>query len=274
MNKSISIDLSKLCAIILDMDGVLWRDSTPLGDLPAIFKSLNDLGYRVIMATNNATRSPQQYVNKLAGFGVHIEPWQVINSGLATIEYLLERFPHGGTVYVIGEDALVNSLEGAGFIHGVENPLAVVAALDRGITYKKLTEATFLIRNGVPFIGTNPDRSFPMPEGLAPGAGAILAAVEAATDVSPTIIGKPQPLMYMAALKRLGTAPNETLVVGDRLETDIAGAQRAGCPCALVLSGVTDHKNVKKWKPAPDLIEADLSSLVKTLSKAVDISKK
>lgn len=259
--------VSKLRGIILDMDGVLWRSTTPLGDLPSIFRAIDDLGLRVIMATNNATRSPQQYTDKLIGFGVSIESWQVINSAMATAYYLKNQFPEGGDVFVVGEDALVEILRANGFNPNGDGPIAVVVALDRGINYHKLTQATLLIRRGVPFIGTNPDKSFPIPEGQAPGAGAILAALEAATGVSPVIMGKPQPEMYNLALERLDTKPEETLVVGDRLETDILGAQNAGCPNALVLSGVTTLEATTLWQPPPDIISNDLTSLLNRLKE-------
>jgi len=119
-----------------------------------------------------------------------------------------------------------------------------------------------LIRAGAPFIATNPDPTFPTPEGLVPGAGAIIAAIEAATGVEAEVIGKPNPGMYRVALQRLKAAPEETLVVGDRLETDIAGAQALGCRTALVLSGVTDEQRARQWDPAPDWIFPDLQTLL------------
>jgi 4-nitrophenyl phosphatase len=138
----------------------------------------------------------------------------------------------------------------------------VVVGIDRQLSYEKLCRATLLIRSGVPFIGANPDRTFPTPEGLIPGAGAILAAIETATSVKPLIMGKPSPAMYQLALERLGTSPAETLVVGDRLETDIAGAQVIGCRTALVLSGVTSEADAYAWQPPPDFIARNLASLV------------
>jgi len=254
--------LPKLRGLILDMDGVLWRGSTPLGDLPSIFKMIKHFKLGFVMATNNATRSPEQYVNKLANFGVIVEPWQVVNSGLATAHYLKNQHPEGGDVFIIGEDSLAHTLKKYGFNPNGNHPIAVVVALDRGINYQKMTDAALLIRSGVPFIGTNPDNSFPIPEGEAPGAGAILAALEAATGVSPVIMGKPQPEMYKMALERLGTSPEETLVVGDRLETDILGARYAGCMSALVLTGVTSLEAARKWQPPPDVISMDLTSLL------------
>jgi 4-nitrophenyl phosphatase len=252
-------------SLILDMDGVLWRGTAPIGDLPAIFSRIRTRGFQFLLATNNATRSPLQYVEKLAAFGVEIESWQVVTSAVATASYLKSRFPFGGEIYTIGEEPLIKILEENGFNQGTQNPVAVVVALDRGINYQKLTEATLLIRSGVPFIGTNPDRSFPIPEGQAPGAGAILAALEAATGEKPVIIGKPMPQMYLVALERLGTAHFETLVVGDRLETDIQGAQSAGFPSALVLSGVTSPQEVAQWSPPPTFVAPDLAHLIDSL---------
>jgi len=248
--------------MILDMDGVLWRDDQPIGDLPAIFQRLSENGIRVLLATNNSTRTVNQYLNKVSSFGVHLEPWQILTSSQATAHFLKQRFPQGGSVYVVGEQALVDTLQESGFFQGEETPLAVVAGMDRQVTYAKLRQATRFILNGAPFIGTNPDRTFPTPEGLVPGAGAVLAAIQAATDVSPVIAGKPSPAIYEIALQRIKCSPQETLVVGDRPETDISGGQQIGCLTALVLSGVVDQVQAQAWRPAPDIIAADLESVV------------
>ena len=122
--------------------------------------------------------------------------------------------------------------------------------------------ATLHIRAGARFYATNPDKTFPTPDGLVPGAGAILASIVAATDVQPIIIGKPKPAMMYMALENLGTTPGEALVVGDRLETDIAAGQAAGCKTALVLSGVSTREQAENWKPSPDFIFDDLSSIM------------
>ena len=198
------------------------------------------------------------------GFGVNIQPEQIINSALAVANYLSERYPQGGNVFVIGESALSDTLLQQGFVNSPDNALAVVVAMDRNLTYHKLAQATLLIRSGVPFIGTNPDRTFPTPAGLVPGTGATLAALEAASETSPIIVGKPAPEMYRFAMQRLSATPDSTLVVGDRLETDIVGAQKIGCRTALVLSGVTSAKKAQSWQPAPDLIAPDLATLLDT----------
>lgn len=254
-------------ALILDMDGVLWIGDQPLGDLPAIFNTIKNRGLKVVLATNNATRSVDQYLQKLSGYGVKLDSWQVINSAVATAHYLHQRYPRGGPVFVVGENGLQQTLQERGFYHAETSNevLAVVASMDRTLSYDKLSKATLLIRAGAEFIGTNPDRTFPDTRGIVPGAGSILALLEAASEVKPTIIGKPAPEMYRNALQRLRTPPQETLVVGDRLETDIAGAQTLGCRSALVLSGVTSELDAHRWEPAPDIIASDLTGLLRDL---------
>ncbi len=249
-------------SLILDMDGVLWKNDTLLVDMPAVFQQIKHLGLKVVLATNNATRSVEMYLQRFEGFGVHLEPWQVINSAIATGYLLHKRFPQGGPVFVIGEKGVVDTIAEYGFFHSEDHPLAVVVGMDRQINYEKLTAATLLIRSGLPFFATNPDKTFPTPQGLAPGAGAIIAAVQAATDIEPIIAGKPQTTMMQVALERLKTPALRTLAVGDRLETDILGGVNSGCRTALVLSGVATLDDLARFDPKPDLVAQDLAQLL------------
>jgi 4-nitrophenyl phosphatase len=230
-----------------------------------VFSGIEKLGIDVILATNNPTLTIQQYLEKLGNFGVKLNAQQVITSGIATAQYIHDRYPQGGPVYIIGEAGVKQALEDLGFYHSEDGAQAVIVSLDRSLTYQNLLHATLLIRSGVPFIVTNPDRTLPIPEGFAPGAGSISAAIQAATDTEPIVIGKPQPELYRIALERMGAAPNDTLVVGDRLETDIAGGQASGCLTGVVLSGVSTREDAIYWTPAPDFIELDLESLVEKL---------
>jgi 4-nitrophenyl phosphatase len=259
-------------SIILDMDGVLWRADTPLLDMPHFFTQLKALGIPVVFATNNGTRSVSQYVERLGGFGVDVEPWQVVNSAIATADYLSKQFPQGGPLFLVAETGVIEALAEKGFYLAKKNeePLAVVAGMDRAMSYDKLSKAALLIRAGKPFIGTNPDLTFPTPFGLVPGAGATLAYLEAATSVSPYMIGKPEPYLYQFSIERLGTRPEETLAVGDRLETDILGGQRLGSPTVLVLSGVTTAAQAEQWQPQPNLILPNLADLLPILVEHVD----
>jgi 4-nitrophenyl phosphatase len=255
--------LSSIEALILDMDGVLWRGNESIGDLKSIFTQIDKIGWKVVFATNNATRTIQQYVELLASFGVKSESWQIVTSAAAVTNYLKNQFPKGGPIYIIGEQGLIEACTEEGFYLSDTNALAVVAGIDRKLTYEKLTIATLLLRKGLPFIGTNPDLTFPTTQGLIPGTGSILAALTAASDVKPIIVGKPEPTMYLIALDRLKTPANHALVVGDRPETDIAGAQGIGCRTALVLSGVTVADQAIAWHPAPDIIANDLEGILK-----------
>jgi 4-nitrophenyl phosphatase len=252
-------------ALILDMDGVLWRDTEPIGDLPSLFKTIADRGFKSVFVTNNATKSIQQYVEKLENFGVEVDQNQIVNSGLATAMFLKEKYPQGGPVYAIGEEGLFETLNSYGFIQSEENPLAVVASLDRQLNYEQLKHATRLIRAGVLFIATNPDPSLPTPEGYIPGTGAILAALEAASGIEPRIIGKPSPAMYQIALESIQVKPENALVVGDQMQTDIAAGIEAGCLTALVLTGVADESTVKNYPYKPTYIASNLSQLIDIL---------
>lgn len=252
----------RIRALILDMDGVLWQDNEPIGNLPQIFAQIRAFGLQVTLATNNSTRTITQYQQRLQGFGVSVEPWQIVTSGIATAELLAQRFPKGGPVYLVGEAGILEALEQKGFYLAEENVLAVVAGIDRQISFEKLRRATLLIRHGALFYGTNPDRTFPTPEGLILGAGAILAALETSTDTHPIIAGKPDKFMLEVCMQRMGSTPPETLVVGDRLETDILSGQNCACRTALVLSGVTSSAQAATWQPQPDLIAPNLQSLL------------
>jgi len=252
-------------ALILDMDGVLWRGSQPLGDLPTIFEKIRLLGLRALLATNNATLSRDDYLEKLRKYGVELERWQIVNSADATAHFLKQKFPTGGPVFIVGENGLARTLAEAGFYPAEADVLAVVAGMDRQLSYAQLGSAARAIRTGALFIGTNPDRTYPTPDGLLPGAGAVLAFLQAASDADPVIIGKPSPEMYWVALERLQTPPEATLIVGDRLDTDILGAQAIGAQTALVLSGVSDEKSARSWLPAVDYIANDLSALLEEL---------
>ena len=252
-----------ITAVVLDMDGVLWRESEPIGNLPAIFSKLDKENVKVVLATNNAMKSVSQFVNKINNFGVNIEDWQVATSAQAVSFYLKQKYPLRTRVYVVGMDSLKSEVGDAGYTLCDSNVAAVVVGVDRDITYDKIKIANRLIREGAEFIGTNPDKTYPTPEGLAPGAGSIIAAVAAAAERDPVFVGKPgKILMDLSISKFNGIQKYQILMVGDRLETDIAAGQACGCRTALVLSGVTTSEMAEKWLPEPDFIFKDLSDLV------------
>jgi len=253
--------LTSIRNLIIDMDGVLYRESDPTPGLIEFFDFLVQRGIRFVLATNNSTRTPEQYVNKMAGMGVQITPADLITSAQATAAYLRGITPPGTPVYAIGQDGLISALQEAGLVLENDRARFVVAGMDIDITYEKLKTATLLIRRGATFVGTNPDTTLPTPEGFAPGTGAILAAIEAATGVAPTIIGKPEPTMFRQAMARLGATPADTAALGDRLETDILAAQRTGLLSLLVLTGATNRALLVESEIQPDLAFEDIADL-------------
>jgi 4-nitrophenyl phosphatase len=257
---------SNIKALILDMDGVLWKSDAPIGDLPATFKRVRERGLKFAFATNNGTKTPEQYVEKLAGFGVDVAPAQVVTSALCVARMLEKKFPDGGKIFVIGGDGVRAALKEKGFeilsVEDAPEAIAFVIGIDRTVNFDKMAEATLLVRAGVPFYATNPDKSFPTPRGEIPGAGAWISVITTATSIEPIIAGKPYPYLMEMALEQLGTKKEETLVVGDRLETDIAAGQAIGCPTAAMLSGVSTKEQAEAWMPKIDLIADDLAKLV------------
>ena len=192
--------LTNIKSLIIDMDGVLWRDSSPIGHLSAIFQRIRERGIKFVFATNNGTKSPEQYMEKLAGFGVDVEPWQVVTSALGVAQMLKRRFPAGGQVSVIGEEGVKIALRDQGFeiatTENAEESIAVVMGIDRGISFDKMCEGALLVQRGVPFYATNTDKSFPTPRGEAPGAGAWISVIVTATGIEPIIAGKPFPFLF------------------------------------------------------------------------------
>ncbi len=254
-------------ALILDMDGVLWKSDSPIGDLTAIFNAIRTRGLKTVFATNNGTRTPREYVKRMDGFGLKVEERQIITSSLVLAHMLGERFPQGGNVFAVGESGLIEALKDRNFVtlslEEAEKAQAVAIGMDRHLTVRKFSEAALLVQSGLPFYATNPDRTFPTPRGKIPGAGSWISVISTATGICPIYAGKPSPALIDLACRRLGLPRERVLVVGDRLDTDIAAGQKAGCPVALVLSGVSSREEAEAWHPPVNIIAADLESLVK-----------
>lgn len=264
-----SLEWGAIKGVICDMDGVLWRGETPLPGLHDFFALLESRQIGYVLATNNASKTPEQYVEKLARMGVTTTTAHVLNSATAAADYLATQAEPGAPVYPIGGPGIREALRLRGFtLTDGDRADYVVVGWDRDLTWQKLATATLLIRGGAGFIAANPDRTFPMEDGLVPGNGAQVAALITATDVTPVMAGKPGPLLYERALARMGTSPEETLVIGDRLDTDILGGLRLGMPTALVLSGITQADELPASPIHPDVVFDDLAALVRAWAMA------
>ena len=252
------------------MDGVLWRGSHVLPGVAEFFAFLRPHNIRYALATNNSTKTVQSYQERLAGVGVPAMPEQVITSAVATAEYIRRHYPAGTPVYIIGELGIRQALAEAGFREDPAEARVVVVGMDFDLTYDKLKTAALRIRAGADFIGTNGDLTFPLPEGIVPGNGSALAALQAATGVKPLVIGKPEAAMFEVALARLDVGPQQAVMIGDRLETDILGAQRAGLRTILVLSGVVTAEQARESEIQADAVYRDLADLHRAWALALE----
>jgi 4-nitrophenyl phosphatase len=256
------LDFSTIQAVLFDMDGVLYRGNSPLPGVHTMLEFCEQRGIAYACITNNATRTREQYGRKLAAMDIPIAPERVFTSSLITSRYLREHYPRGTTIYAIGMEGLHDALFHDGyFVPDETAPQLVVQGADFTLTYEKLKTGCLAIRRGARFVATNLDRTFPSEEGLVPGAGSLVAALQAATDTEPLVVGKPQPTMFRVALDMLGSTPDTTLVIGDRLDTDIAGARNAGLRSALVLTGVSERAMLQESPHQPDAVFDDLTAL-------------
>mgnify|MGYP001271518783 FL=1 len=258
--------LERVRGIAFDMDGVLYRGEQPLPAAAELVAELEKRGIGFVMVTNNATKTPEEYAAKLARMGMTVPAERIVTSAIATRDWMRQRYEPGTTVYVLGMAALQQAIyDGGYFVPAGRDAQVVVNGADFTLTYEKLKIATLAIRAGADWIATNADRTFPSEEGLIPGSGAIVAALQAATDRAPIVIGKPEPAMVLRAADLLGVPPDQLLVVGDRLDTDILAGQRAGSLTALVLTGVSTLADVRESAVQPDIVLDDLHVLLEAV---------
>jgi glycerol-1-phosphatase len=251
--------------LILDLDGCVWVGDRATPGAAEAIGSLREAGKRVAFVTNDPRRSGEDYVRKLWRIGVRASLADVVTVGGA-MQHLLAETRQGMTAFVIGTEAMWRHVEEAGLklMNGTDlasrAELVVVAGTDR-FEYDDLRNASLALRRGADFLATSRDPTYPMPDGPWPGTGSILAAVEYASERSAVIVGKPEPQLLLTALDRLGDG--RTLVVGDRLDTDIAAAARARLDAALVLTGGTTAEQAQAaTDPKPKRVAATLAELV------------
>jgi glycerol-1-phosphatase len=247
-------------AFLFDLDGVLYRAEAPVEHASDAVAELRRRTRRIVFMTNNSSRTPAQVADKLRGVGVAADPDEVVGSALVTADVLRERGV--SEAFVIGEDGLLEALSRAGIRSldvGVRRAQAVVVGWDRGITYDKLRTAALLVQRGALLVATNADPTYPAPDGMWPGAGSLLAAVVAATGAEPLVVGKPNAPLFEAACRRAGA--ERPLVIGDRLDTDILGADALGLPSLLVLTGISTRAQAVASSVRPTYLGDDLRAL-------------
>lgn len=253
-------------AILLDLDGVVWRGEKAIDAAAPTVAALREANKRVVFVTNNASRSARDYAAKLMRMLIPTGPADVVTSAHVVVEELHDiGVPRGERVHVCGTDSLAQVIAAAGFIATKETTdvAAVVVAWNPELVMDDIRRAADVARAGLPFIAANRDATYPSEDGLLPGSGAILAAVETASGCRATVVGKPAPALIRLAMHRAGVVPERTLFVGDRADSDVAGARAAGIPVALVLTGVTTPDRVDAIDPQPDWVLDDVGALVR-----------
>ncbi len=246
-------------AFLFDLDGVLYRGAEATPGAAAALARLRAAGKGLAFVTNNSSRTPEDVADHLSSLGVVASPAEVETSSLVTASLLRERGV--ATAFVVGETGLTTALRE----HGIETigepdrADVVVVGWDRSADYAKLRTASLLVQRGASLVATNADASFPAPDGLWPGAGALLAVIETTTGVSAEVIGKPHAPIFLAALERAGGG--RPLVIGDRLDTDIAGAAALGWDSLLVLTGIATSDEAAVATQPPTHVGKDLMVL-------------
>jgi glycerol-1-phosphatase len=249
--------------LLLDLDGCVWVGDEPTQDAAAAVAALRAAGKGLAFVTNDARHGDEDFVRKLWRLGFQASREEIVTVGGAVQHVLYES--DWQTAFVIGSPAMHRHVAEAGLhiLNGsdlADRAEVVVVAGHEEFDYAELRRAVQAVLRGAPLLGAGRDATFPMPDGAWPGTGAILAAVEAATGATARSVGKPEPQLFLTAVDRLG--PGRALVVGDRLDADVAGARAAGLDGAIVLTGATSEREARAAEPPPLIVAASLAELV------------
>lgn len=241
-------------AFICDMDGVIYHGNLLLDGVKEFVEWLDETGKQFIFLTNSSERSPRELNQKLKRLGLDVGEEHFYTSALATASFLKSQCP-GGSVYVIGEPGLVGALYDAGFSMNDINPDYVIVGETSSYSYEKILRAVALVRKGAKLIGTNPDITGPIENGIAPATKSLISPIEMTTGKQAYFVGKPNPLMMKHALRRLsGIAPGDTAIIGDRMDTDVVAGLEAELDTVLVLSGVTTRESMLDFPYRPTYV--------------------
>ncbi len=235
---------------LVDMDGVLVSGQTMISGAEQFIERLKAKGAKFLVLTNNPLYTPKDLAHNLQRLGLNVPAELIFTSAMATARFLQMQRPNG-TAFVIGESGLTSALHEAGYIITEHDPDYVVLGETNAYSLESLTKGIRLILNGARFVATNPDPSGPSAEGIVPACGAVAALIEKVTGITPFFVGKPNPLMVRTALNYLGVHSEETVIVGDRMDTDIIGGVQNGMESILVLTGVTKPEDISRYPYIP-----------------------
>lgn len=261
MSSSVLDELRSKKGFICDMDGVIYHGNALLPGVKEFVAWLRSAGKQFLFLTNSSERSPRELHQKMARLGIDIEPEHFYTSALATAVFLSTQKPDG-SAYVIGEAGLTNALYDAGITMNEINPDYVVVGDARSYNLETLQRAVNLVLGGAKLIGTNPDLTGPVEKGVIPSTGALIAPIELATGSKAYFVGKPNPLMMRHALKRLGCVREETVIIGDRMDTDIIAGIESEIETVLVLSGVSTLETTTKFAYSPHHVLENVGKII------------
>lgn len=255
------IDFDSKAGFICDMDGVIYHGNRLLPGAQSFVEWLQARDKRYLFLTNSSERSPRELRQKLARLGIDVGAEHFYTSALATAEFLASQ-THGCSAYVIGEAGLINALYDAGISMNDVNPEYVVVGESPSYGYAKIEKAVQLVREGARLIGTNPDLTGPGEHGVIPACGSLIAPIELATGSKAYFAGKPNPLMMRQAIKRLSCRREESVIVGDRMDTDIVAGVESEIDTVLVLSGVTSRDDLHRFAYRPRVILEGVGEII------------
>ena len=245
---------------LIDMDGVLLQGNTMIPGADAFIARLHERQAEYLVLTNNPMYTPRDLSHRMHIIGLAVPPERIFTSAMATARFLQSQRPNG-TAFVIGESGLTEAIHGIGYVITEHDPDYVVLGETHSYVLEHITRAVRLVARGAHFIATNPDAVGPTESGIVPACGAMAALIERATGKSPFFVGKPNPLMMRTALNYLGVHSETTVMVGDRMDTDIIAGVESGIETILVLSGVTREKDVAHYPYQPTHIASSVADI-------------
>ena len=259
------MDALHFLGYLFDLDGTIYLGEKLIPGAGETIKRLKSLSKKIVYLSNKPLQTREDYAHKLTRLGIPTQPEEVINSSLVMARWLSREAP-GSTIYVIGETPLIEEMVRAGFrvSEKAGEIQYVIASFDRTFDYRKLNIALQAIKKGARFVATNPDRTCPVEGGEIPDCAAMIGTVEGTTGKKvETIVGKPSDVMIRVAVDYMGLRPQDCILVGDRLETDMVMGKRAGMAAALVLTGVTARESLKKSDLQPDYVWESVAEIIK-----------
>ncbi|MHC4872486.1 MAG: HAD-IIA family hydrolase [Planctomycetota bacterium] len=254
-------NIKEMSGFICDMDGVIYHGNQLLPDAGKFVEWLVDSEKKFLFLTNSSERSPRELSEKLKRMGLDVNEEHFYTSAMATANFLASQRP-GGSCFVIGEPGLTNALYDAGFSLNDISPDYVVVGETATYNYDRIKQAALLVRAGARLIGTNPDLTGPTESGIVPATGALIAPIELASGRKAYFTGKPNPIMMRSALQKIECRREDTVIVGDRMDTDIIAGIEAGLTTALVLTGVTDKADLETFPYRPNNVFESVGEII------------